>query len=295
MTDEELFTVVGILPQEEAAPSPQKRRRELPIISLVLLAAITFLCLFAELVMTKDPTYLDLANFSHAPSREFLFGTDTLGRDIFSCIWYGGRISLFIGFVSTAVSTVIAVVYGSVSGMAPQWLDSLLMRLTEVMLSIPELLLIIFIQAILGPANVLSISLVIGLTSWLSIAKVVRTEVRQLRQSEYVVASHAMGGGFFHVLRRHLAPNFVASIMFMVVMNIRGAIVAESTLSFMGMGLPLEVISWGSMLSLAEKALTTNAWWIVVIPGAFLVCLLMCVTNVGNYFRKSISRKESHL
>lgn len=123
---------------------------------------------------------------------------------------------------------------------------------------------------ILGTANVLTLSLVIGLTSWASIAKVVRTEVRRLRSSEYVLASRCMGGGFFHVLRQHLAPNFFSSISFMVVMNIRSAITAESTLSFLGIGLPIEVVSWGSMLSLSEKALLTDAWWIIVIPGVFM-------------------------
>ena len=193
------------------------------------------------------------------------------------------------------ISTAIAVVYGSISGIAPGWLDTLLMRFTEIFLSVPSLLLVLFFQAILGDANVVSLSIVIGVTSWASIAKVIRTEVRQIRSSEYVVASKCMGGSFFHILGKHLAPNFIASIMFMVVMNVRGAIGTESTLSFMGMGLPLEIISWGSMLSLAEKALMTKSWWIIIIPGAFLVTLLMCLTNVGNYLRRNANRKESNL
>ena len=158
--------------------------------------------------MTKDPTYMDLMNYNLAPNREFLFGTDTMGRDIFSMIWYGGRISLFIGLLSTVISTAIAVVFGGISGIAPQWLDTLLMRLTEILLSVPNLLLVILLQAILGKPNVVTISVVIGVTSWTSIAKIVRTEVRQIRNSEYVIASRCMGGGFFHILWRHLAPNF---------------------------------------------------------------------------------------
>lgn len=295
MNDKEQFKILGIRESEKAKATENKKKKSFPVISVIILSALCLLCLFAQFVSTKDPAYLDLLNYNKAPNAEFIFGTDTLGRDIFSCIWYGGRISIFIGFLSTAISTFIAIVYGSISGMAPKWLDGILMRFTEILLSIPELLLIIFIQAILGPANVLSISFVIGLTSWCGISKVVRTEVRQLREAEYVLAARSMGGGFFHIIRQHLAPNFVSSIMFMVVMNIRGAIVAESTLSFMGMGLPLDIISWGSMLSLAEKALMTRSWWIVLIPGAFLVCLLMCVTNIGNYLRKSVNRGESYL
>ena len=277
MTDTELFTLVGTreLPPREA---PKRHRLDgFPWVSLAVLAAIILGCLACDLLMTHDPTYLDLAHCSQAPNGTFYFGTDAMGRDLFSGIWYGGRISLTIGVLAT------------------QWLDTLLMRLTELFLSVPNLLLIVFLQAILGQANAGSISVTIGLTSWASIAKIVRTEVRQLRHSEYVLAARAMGGGFFHVLMRHLFPNFFSAILFMVVMNLRGAIVAESTLSFLGLGLPLEAVSWGSMLSLSEKALLSGAWWVILIPGAFLIAVLLCVTNLGNYLRRQASRKESNL
>ena len=295
MTEQELFTMVGIRAEQIAPTNKVRRAKDFPWISVILLSIIVLCCLFAEVIMTKNPSYLDLQNYNIAPNGEFLFGTDTLGRDIFSGIWYGGRISITIGFLATVISTFIAVVYGSVSGIAPVWLDTLMMRFTEIFLSVPGLLLVLFLQAILGEANVITLSIVIGVTSWASIAKIIRTEVRQIRNSEYVVASRCMGGKFFHILRKHLAPNFIASIMFMVVMNVRGAIGSESTLSFMGMGLPLEVISWGSMLSLSEKALLSGSWWIILIPGTFLVTLLMCLTNIGNYLRKSTNRKESNL
>lgn len=295
MTDTS-FEIVGQCAAEEAAISVKKKWYEgKPLLSIGILAVILLGCLFAELLMTKDPTYMDLVHYNKAPDREFLFGTDTMGRDIFSMMWYGGRISLMIGALSTAISTFIAVVIGSFSGVAPQWLDNLIMRFTEIFLSIPSLLLVILLQAIMGKANVFSLSVVIGLTSWTSIAKVVRTEVRQIRNSEYVIASRCMGGKFFHILRRHLAPNFISSIMFMVIMNVRSAIISESTLSFMGIGLPLEIISWGSMLSLSEKALMTGSWWIILIPGLFLVTTLLCLTNIGNYLRKNANRKESNL
>ena len=263
------FQVVGI---RKAVQQPEDLKKKWyqgkPVVSIGILVLIVAGCLGNRFIMTKNPTYMDLLHYNLAPDAEFLFGTDTMGRDIFSMIWYGGRISLLIGLLSAAISTVIAVLFGAVSGIAPQWLDTLLMRVTEILLSIPNLLLVILLQAILGKANVLTISFVIGVTGWTSIAKVVRTEVRQIRNSEYVIASRCMGGGFFHILWKHLTPNFVSSIMFMVVMNVRSAIVSESTLSFMGIGLPLEVISWGSMLSLSEKALLGGSWWMILIPGA---------------------------
>ena len=290
------FQIVGR--QEVARPKRCRKRKwwkDRPLLSEVLLALVVIGCLGCRFLMTKDPAYMDLMHCNEAPGREFLFGTDTMGRDIFSMIWYGGRISLAIGLLSTLISTVIAVLFGAASGCAPAWLDALLMRLTEIFLSVPNLLLVIFLLAAAGKSNVITISAVIGMTSWTSIAKVVRTEVRQIRNSEYVIASRCMGGSFFYILWHHLAPNFFSSIMFMVVMNIRSAIVAESTLSFMGIGLPLEVISWGSMLSLSEKALMTKAWWIILIPGVFLIVTLLSFTSIGNYLRKQANRKQRNL
>lgn len=277
-------------------PAPkQKWYKGKPVLSMAVLAAILLGCFFCGLFIPKDPTYMDLFHAAQPPGPEFWFGTDTMGRDIFSMIWYGGRASLLIGFLSAAVSAALAIFFGSASALAPKWLDELLMRLTEIFLSIPSLLLIILLQAALGKATVWSLSLVIGSTGWTGIAKVVRSEVRRLRGSEYVLASRAMGGGFFHVLRRHLVPNFFSSIMFMVVMNVRSAIAAESTLSFIGIGLPLEVISWGSMLSLSEKALLSGAWWIILIPGVFLAASLLCVTNIGNWLRGTGEQAGSNL
>ena len=293
---ERAFELTGIHNIQETVPEKKKKWYQgKPMVSVAILLLIVLGCVCAEWIMTKDPTYMDLLNYNKAPDREFLFGTDTMGRDIFSMIWYGGRISLIIGGLSTVISTLIAVIVGAFSGMAPAWLDEALMRFTEIFLSIPSLLWIILLQAIMGNATVLSLALVIGVTSWTSIAKVVRTEVRQIRNSEFVIASRCMGGGFFHILWKHLAPNFFSAIMFMVIMNVRTAMMSEATLSFMGIGLPVEIITWGSMLSLAEKALMTGSWWIILIPGLFLVVTVLCLTNIGNACRQQANRKESNL
>ena len=293
---ERAFELAGIRSIQETVPEKKKKWYQgKPMVSVAILLLIVLGCVCAEWIMTKDPTYMDLLNYNKAPDREFLFGTDTMGRDIFSMIWYGGRISLIIGGLSTVISTLIAVIVGAFSGMAPAWLDEAIMRFTEIFLSVPSLLLIILLQAIMGKATVLSLSFVIGVTSWTSIAKVVRTEVRQIRNSEFVIASRCMGGGFFHILWKHLAPNFFSAIMFMVIMNVRTAMMSEATLSFMGIGLPVEIITWGSILSLAEKALMTGSWWIILIPGLFLVVTVLCLTNIGNACRQQANRKESNL
>ena len=226
--------------------------RKFPRLAAAVLGSILFGCLFAELLSSHDPTYMDLSHCALPPGPVFLFGTDAMGRDIFSMIWSGGRVSLFIGLTATAVSTGAAVVFGTACGCAPSWL-----------------------------------------TSWPGMAKLVATEVLRIRGSEFVVAARALGSGFFRVLGRHLAPNFLPSILFMAVMEVRSAMMAEATLSFMGLGLPPEFISWGGMLSLAEK--TPGDWWVVVIPGLFLTATLLCVTSLGNWLREGGHGKMSNL
>ena len=163
------------------------------------------------------------------------------------------------------------------------------------MLVLLGLLLLLLWQGIQGQNGVLGLSLAIGSVSWMQMAKVVRTQVRQFREEEYILAAKSMGAGFFHILRKHLTPDIVSSIMFMVVMNIRSAMLSEATLSFMGIGLSLEQISWGSMLSMAQRAFFTASWWVIVVPGVFLVVTLCCITSIGNTFRKEVNLRHSNL
>lgn len=269
--------------------------KKIPYKSILVLSIIVICCIFADFIMTKDPTYMDLANTSLKPGSKFYFGTDTMGRDIFSMIWYGGRISLFIGILSTIISTSIAILYGTISACSNQFIDDLMMRITEMILSIPSILIIIFIQGIIRNTNIISLAIVIGITSWMNIAKIIRAEVRQIKNSEYIIASKTMGASFFFILKEHMVLNFLPAIMFMVVTNIGAAIGTEATLSFLGIGLPIEIISWGSMLSLAEGALLSNLWWIILIPGIFLVLTLVSITNIGNYLREKSNKKISNL
>jgi len=288
MRDERLFDIVGprpIIKSADRGTCKGMLPEDFPKLASAVLLVIILGCFFCGFFTGDDPYRMELAQINQAPSAEHLFGTDTLGRDIFTLIWYGGRRSLFIGAFATLISTAIAVIYGSISGLAGRTVDSIMMRFSEILLSIPSLLLIIFMQAVIGQRNVIGISIIIGITGWMSVAKMVRTEVRKIRDSEYVLISRMMGGSFMHIMTKHLAPNFISTIMFMVVMNIRSAIVAESTLSFLGIGLPVEIITWGSMLSLSEKALLTGSWWIILIPGVFLIVTLLCVTSIGNYIR----------
>ena len=256
-----------------------------PYISVTVLAVIVAGCIIGSIVDSDSAYYMQLSEISAAPGRGHIFGTDTLGRDLFSVIWCGGRISLTVGLLATLISTAIAVVYGAAAGLASQRVDDMMMRLTEILMSVPQMLFVMFLQAIMGDANVISISVVIGITGWMAVAKMVRSEVRQLRSSGFVMAARSMGGGFFYILYRHLMPNFMSAVMFMIVTNIGGAISMEATLSFLGLGLPSEVVSWGSLMSLSQRAMLSGAWWILMIPGIFMVITLICITEIGEYLR----------
>ncbi len=261
------------------------KKIKFPIYSAIILGVITFLCIIMP-VFSDSPTRMDFNALNKPPSVTHLFGTDPLGRDIFKMIWYGGFVSLFIGLFSTIFSTLIAMIYGTISGLSGKVIDTILMRFVEMLLCVPTILYVVIIQAILGKPSVTSIAVVIGLTSWLNMAKMVRSEVLRIRRTEYILSAQHMGGGFIYVLRRHLLPNFIPAILFMIVSNVASAIAVEATLSFMGIGLPTTVVSWGSLMSLSQKVLLTGSWWIISIPGIFLVTTLVCITNIGEYYRK---------
>ncbi|MEH7142550.1 ABC transporter permease [Priestia megaterium] len=296
---EEQFIIVGANYKSHLSkkkiPSYRKSLKDKPIISIIVLAIIVLYCIFAEHLINHDPSNFYLNNANEPPNSEFYFGTDSLGRDIYSMIWYGGRASLIIGILSMIIITAIGVTYGCISGMANAQIDVVMMRAVEIANSIPSLLLLLLLVSVMGKQDILKISVVIGVTSWFGLARIVRSEVRQLRYCEYVLAAKCMGANFLHIVYRHLIPNLVSPILFVVISSISTSISIESTLSFLGLGLPVDVISLGSMLSLANRAFLSNAWWIIIIPGLFLVITLLVITNIGNYFRKETNRKASNL
>lgn len=263
-----------------------------PYGTLTVLAVILLGCLLADAIAPQDPSYMALQEANQAPGAAHWFGTDALGRDLFSMIWYGGRVSLLIGGLATLISTGIAAVYGCIAGMAKEWIGDGMMRFTDILMSVPQILLVVFLQGMLGTPTVLSVALVIGCSGWMGVAKMVRSEVRRIRTAEYVQAAHMMGGGFFYVLYTHLAPNFFPSILFMVVSNLGGAIAMEATLSYLGIGLPVRVVSWGSLMSLSQNAMLTGAWWMLLLPGLFLVVTLICVTELGEWKRTEQRRER---
>ncbi len=295
----DLFKVVGAgykthVPQVKKLTLRQ-RLKGFPIISLIVLAAIVMGCILAPLLANHDPTGFYIKNSNEPPGGEFLLGTDSLGRDLYSMIWFGGRVSILIGIMGAAIVAVIGTVYGSIAGTASSRLESVMMRITEMCGAIPSILLVLILSAVIPGSNIVTLAIVIGVTGWFGLARIVRSEVRQIRNSDYVLYARSCGGRFMYIFKTHLLPNFIPAIMFVVVSAVGSTITTESTLSFFGLGLPVDVISWGSMLSLANKALVMNTWWVIIVPGAFLIATLTCITNIANYYRKENNKAPSNL
>lgn len=270
-------------------------RKQRPNIAIAILTVSAVLSVFAGFIAPYKPNFMNEYAIGAAPSMSHIFGTDNLGRDLFSMILYGGRASLTIGIASAVIGTLIAAVYGTLSGMANKHVDRLMMKATDLFMSIPALLLVIVLEAIWGEASYTSLSLVIGITSWMQMSKVIRSEVIRLRKSEFVIAAEMYGGSFWYILRRHLFPNYFSSIMFMAVSNVGSAIIVESTLSFMGLGLPISEISWGSLMSLSQDALLSDQWWMIIIPGLILISVLVSITEIGEYIRGRNTSKGSNI
>jgi len=297
--DASMFEIVG--PEyKQWVPQEKKKTlrdilKKLPWVSITILSIIVLGCIFADLICNHDPSVYYLDHLNEAPSTEFYFGTDSLGRDLYSIIWYGGRTSLLVGLIGMVLVTLIGITYGCINGLVNNTGDIAMQRTVELFHSIPAILMALLLTAVTGTQTILSISIIIAIISWFALARIVRSEVRQIRNNDYVLAAKITGSNFRHLVTVHLMPNIIPAIMFVVISSISACITMESTLSFLGLGLPLDILSWGSILSLANRALLLNTWWVIVIPGMFLVVTLCSITSIANYFRKETNKKPNRL
>jgi peptide/nickel transport system permease protein len=229
------------------------------------------------------PTNVDLFAPLEPPTRKHWFGTDKLGRDVLAGMIHGSRISLSIGFVAVGIAVVIGVILGAFAGYFGSWVDIAISRLFEIMISIPTFFLLITVAAIFRPSIFLTMT-IIGLTSWVGIARFTRSEFLRIRNLDYVTAAISIGVSNRAVMFRHILPNALAPVIVSVVLGIAGAILVESSLSFLGIGVPAELVTWGSILNEASGA--TFAWWLAVFPGAAIFVTVLAYYLVGEGLRE---------
>lgn len=256
--------------------------------SAMWLAVIAAVALVAPLLAPYAPDALDLTNRRAAPSLVHWFGTDDLGRDTFSRALFGGRVSIAIGLLSALVAAGLGVTIGGVAGYVGGWTDTVLMRATDAVLSVPRLLLLMVSAAVLQP-TLPALVILVGIVGWMETARVTRAAVRSLLASEYVVAARAAGAGHVRILGRHLLVNASGAIRVAAVLAVGRSILVESALSFFGVGVQPPSASWGSMLYQAQSAMTTEPW-LALFPGACIVITVATLTSLSEASERSASR-----
>lgn len=249
-------------------------------LGIILLVMAAALC--APLLSPADPLLQEVTHRMKPPlwtgedGRVYYLGTDHLGRDILSRLIYGSRISLVIGVSAVALAGVLGTLLGLVAGYRGGRIDDLCMRLTDTMLAMPFILLALAVIAVLG-SSLKNIVFVLGITSWVSYARVVRAEVLTLRTREFVAAAQALGGGGARVIFRHLLPNVLTPVIVIATLEVARMIILESALSFLGLGVQPPTPTWGGMLADGRAYLST-AWWLATIPG---LCIMLCVLGIN--------------
>lgn len=249
-------------------------KNKLALAGLAIVVLLFVISLAAPLISPYDPGAIDLQNVLAPPSGEHWFGTDQLGRDVLSRMIWGARISLKVGFVATGLAILIGMVLGAVAGYYGGWVDAVIMRFVDVMLCFPAFFLILAVIAFLEP-SIWNIMIVIGLTGWMGVTRLVRADFISLRERDFVWAARAIGANDARIIFLHILPNALASILVAATLGIAGAILTESALSFLGIGVQPPTPSWGNILT-AGKDNIDIAWWLSLYPG-----LAILITVVG--------------
>ena len=268
------------------------RRNRLAIISAVVLIFMTAAAALAPVIAPYDPNAIDLrpTGLLQPPSASHYFGTDELGRDGFSRVLYGARISLSVGFIASGMAVAIGTLVGSMAGMLGGFVDNLLMRSVDIFLSVPLFFLIMISQTIMDP-SIYTVMTIIGITSWMNVARLVRGEFLNLRSSDYVTAATVVGARRTRIAWKHILPNASNTIIVAATLRVAQAILTESALSFVGLGVQPPNASWGSML---QKGLTRllDAPWMVWFPGILISITVLAFNFVGDGLRDALDPKQ---
>jgi peptide/nickel transport system permease protein len=281
-----------------ASPSVADRRRrwlrltrELPLLPLAILIPFVLIAVFANLIAPYDPTEpIPGAKIFESPfwmqdaNPAALLGTDFQGRDVLSRLIFGARVSLIVGVVGTIVAGSIGTTLGVLAGYLGGWLDQVIMRVTDAWLALPALVFAIFLATMVGP-SMWNIVIVLGAVYWTRYARVIRSEVLSLREREFIKLAEIAGASRWRVIRRHVLPNVMNTAMVLASLTIGVVIIAEASLSFLGVGVPPPEPAWGSMLADGRSMLMVGDWWLTVFPGLGIVMVVLATQLLGDWLR----------
>ena len=251
---------------------------------LILLSAV-----LADVIAPYDPNQQDLANLLNGPTWQHIMGTDSLGRDVFSRILYGGRVSLLVGTVSVAFAMIIGVLLGIASAMVGGTIGEAIMRLTDLSLTLPGILIALAVAATVGP-SLMNVILIISLLYWAQFARMARGEALSIRERDYVQAAYAIGCSPLRILWLHILPNLVNTMIVLGTLEVAAAILLESTLSFLGVGVPPPTPTWGIMIA-EGRPYVELGWWSVTFPGLAIMATVLSVNLLGDTLRDRLDPK----
>lgn len=282
------MTEAAIVLQVDEAPAPARRRARLSGIawaSLLWVLFIVLACVIGPALLGVNANTTDVAHAYAAPTAQHLLGTDGLGRDELVRLLVGGRITLSVGAIAALVAMVIGTVYGALSGYYGGVVDTVLMRVVDVFLAIPTLFLLLFLAAMFH-GNLFSLMIVIGVTSWLGPARLVRGEVLTLKERLYVEAARSIGAGDRRIIFGHVVPNAAGTIITTTTFMIASAMLAETALSYLGIGVRAPMPSWGNLLSGAQSDIFAHAWWLILPPGLAILISVTAFNFLGDWLRE---------
>lgn len=257
----------------------------------IIIVAVFLLAMLAPIIAPFDPNDINVKAILLGPSWQHWMGTDGLGRDVLSRMLYGGRISLLVGLVAVGIATAIGIVLGAIAGYYRGWVDTVIMRLVDVMLSIPSFFLILAVIAFLTP-SIINVMIVIGLTSWMGVTRLVRAEFLSLSGREFVMASRTLGAKDARLIFTHLLPNSLTPIIVSSVLGVAGAVLMESGLSFLGLGVQAPQASWGNILT-DGKDYIQFAWWLSLFPGLAILVTVLGYNLMGEGLRDALDPRSS--
>ena len=264
----------------------QRFRRNRMALAGAAIVLFMFLMAVAASFTSVDPAAIDVSKSLLPPSWEHPLGTDDLGREVLVRMLYGARISLLVGFVAVGISTLIGIICGALAGYYGGWVDAVMMRFVDIMLCFPAFFLILAVIAFLDP-SIWNIMIVIGLTSWMGVARLVRAEFLSLRQRDFVMAAEALGASDSRLIFRHILPNALSPVLVSATLGVAGAILTESALSFLGIGVQPPTPSWGNMLIIGKQTLG-SAWWLSVFPGLAILITVLGYNLLGEGIRDAL-------
>lgn len=262
----------------------------LAMAGFIIIVLVFLLALLAPWIAPYDPDALDVKAILLSPSLTHWMGTDALGRDVLSRMLFGGRISLLVGIVAVGISTTIGIILGALAGYYRGWVDTVIMRLVDVMLSIPSFFLILAVIAFLTP-SMLNIMIVIGLTSWMGVTRLVRAEFLSLSSREFILASRTLGAKDKRLIFMHLLPNSLTPIIVSTVLGVAGAVLLESGLSFLGLGVRPPDASWGNILADGREYIQF-AWWLSLYPGLAILFTVLGYNLLGEGLRDALDPRS---